>query len=142
MSFNIENKSGILLTDTDCCYLDAGIEFTDLYEALKSMKPDRTPGLDGLSREFYLCFFELLKRLLLKMYHWAFKTGHLAETTRQGVIQLIPKKSRDILELRNWRPLTLLNYDYKILAHIFEIRLEKINNTLIAQDQNGFLLYL
>ena len=46
----------------------------------------------------------------------AFEKGQLHLSARQGIINLIPKKGRDPIYLKNWRPITLLNPDFKILV--------------------------
>ena len=73
------------------------------------------------------------------MYNHTLIKGSLSKSAKQGVIQLIPKKGKLELELRNWRPLTMLCYDYKILARILAMRMEAVNDKLISSDQNGFL---
>ena len=57
---------------------------------------------------------------------------------KRGVISLLPKKN-DLLLLKNWRPLTLLNVDYKILAKLIATRLKEALIHLINSDQTGFL---
>jgi hypothetical protein len=44
----------------------------------------------------------------------AFGDGELSISQRRGVITLVPKKDSDLIDLQNWRPITLLNIDYKI----------------------------
>ena len=58
---------------------------------------------------------------------------------RRGVICLIPKDDSDLTELSNWRPLTLLNVDYKILAKAIGQRIESKLSSLIHSDQTGFI---
>ena len=60
-------------------------------------------------------------------------------TQRRGVICLIPKDDSCLIELSNWRPLTLLNVDYKILAKVIGKRIESILSSLIHSDQTGFI---
>ena len=58
---------------------------------------------------------------------------------RRGVITLIPKEDSDLSTLANWRPITLLNLDYKIASKIIARRLEKVLALLINPDQTGFI---
>ena len=61
-------------------------------------------------------------------------------TARQGIISLLPKgPNKDPKYIKNWRPLTLLNYDYKILAKIMATRLKEYLPLLIGPQQTGFL---
>ena len=76
---------------------------------------------------------------LLNSYNEAFCKGQLSISQRRGVICLIPKDDSNLIELSNWRPLTLLNVGYKILAKIIGRRIESVLPTLIHSDQTGFI---
>ena len=58
---------------------------------------------------------------------------------RRGVISLLPKEDANLLKLPNWRPITLLNVDYKIASKVIATRFEKVLDLLISPDQTGFL---
>ena len=58
---------------------------------------------------------------------------------KQGVITLLPKPGKDTLYIDNWRPISLLTVDYKILALVFANRLKEGLNYIISETQNGFL---
>ncbi len=57
----------------------------------------------------------------------------------QGVINLIPKPQKDHSQLENWRPISLLNNDYKILAMIFAKKIKCVLNDIIDECQSGFM---
>ena len=89
---------------------------TEITRALKEMKNKKTPGTDGLPAEFYkVCWIDM-KQILTESYNYAFTSGELSIEQKRGVITLIPKKLKNRLFLNNWRLITLLNTDYKILA--------------------------
>jgi len=56
----------------------------------------------------------------------------------QGIISLVPKPGKDTLLIDNWRPITLLTIDYKILAMVFANRLKVKLNQFVAETQSGF----
>ncbi len=58
---------------------------------------------------------------------------------KQGLISLIPKPDKDPLEIDNWRPITLLNTDYKWIALIYARRLKSGLDQIIHESQTGFL---
>ena len=62
----------------------------------------------------------------------------LSITQRRGVISLIPKK-KDPLNLKNWRPLSLLNHDYKLLVKLIAERIKPHMKRLINIDQTWFI---
>jgi hypothetical protein len=59
---------------------------------------------------------------------------------RSGLISLLPKQDKDINYIKNWRPITILNTDYKILTKIMANRIKKVLPNLINPDQTGFVL--
>ena len=63
VKFSLTNNSGILLSEDQKLELDSEIQEDEFITALKSMKGNRTPGCDGLTREFYLKFYDKLKTL-------------------------------------------------------------------------------
>ena len=106
---------------------------------MKSFQNNKSPGGDGFSKEFYEAFFDLIGIHLLNSYSEAFTKGQLSISQRRGIICLIPKHDSDLTELSNWRPLTLLNVDYKILAKAFGQRIESKLSLLVHSDQAGFI---
>ena len=96
----------------------------ELLSALMGLKENKTPGEDGFTKEFYETFFDLVGDHLLESYNEAFDKGKMSMSQRRGIISLIPKGENYLVELTNWRPITLLNVDYKILARAFTKRIE------------------
>ena len=90
-------------------------------------------------RNFTKHFFDIIGTHLLNSYNEAFSKGQFSISQRRGVICLIPKDYSNLTELSNWRLLTLLNVDYKILAKIIGRRIESVLPTLIHSDQTGFV---
>lgn len=56
-----------------------------------------------------------------------------------GIISLIPKQNKDLLFIDNWRPISLLNNDYKILAHILSKRINNIRLVLDILDYSSLV---
>ena len=64
----------------------------ECWEALLSMGSNKSPGNDGLSKEFYVCFFDEIITYLLDALNLAFDQGQLSNSQRQAMITLIEKK--------------------------------------------------
>ena len=103
------------------------------------MECNKTPGSDGLPAEFYKVFWNDIADLLLKSLNYAHQTGELSVTQRRGIIKLIPKKDAEPYLIKNWRPISLLNSDYKIAAKAIANRFQQVLPNLIDNDQTGFL---
>ena len=80
---------------------------------LDTFSPGKSAGEDGFTDEFYSTFFDLIGNDLVESLNAAYKNGQLSISQRRGVITLIPKEESLTLKLQNWRPITLLNVDYK-----------------------------
>ena len=107
--------------------------------ALKTFQHNKSPGTDGLSAEFYLRFWNELSNPLIECLNHGALLGELSISQRQGIISLIPKKNKNPLLLKNWRPVSLLNTDYKIATKCIARRLEKVLPLLIERDQTGYI---
>ena len=103
------------------------------------MPNDKAPGCDGLPAKIYKVCWDQIKNPLFDIYMQALNEGKLCRTARRGLISLLPKGNKDPAFLKNWRPLTLLNMDYKILAKLLALRLKKVMPTLIGEQQTGFM---
>ena len=98
----------------------------------------KSPGPDGVPPEFYRRFATLLAPDPADMYNECDADGQLTPSMRLGEIILLYKK-KDPRDVRNYRPITLLNIDYKILAKILVSRLKKVIDTVISEEQTGFV---
>lgn len=111
----------------------------ELLGALKKMNLGKCPGSDGLTVEFFLKFWDLIKGPLMESLHSGLAKGELSTEQKRGIISLIPKKDSDRRKVGNWRPITLLNVDYKILTKAMSLRLQPVLGEIIHPDQTGFL---
>jgi len=102
------------LTYTDCC------------NVLEKLKNNKSPGNDGLTAEFYKKFWPILGTFLVDSLNAAYMYGQLYNSQRQAIIRLIEKKDKDRRYIENWRPISLLNVDYKIGSKALTVRLEKV----------------
>ena len=104
------------------------------------MKNDSAPGIDGLTTPFYKFFWKDIKDLVTEAFNEAFDIGNLSISQRRAILTLIHKGkdlSRD--QLGNWRPISLTNTDYKILAKSLALRLQKVIKSVILDDQVGYI---
>ena len=116
-------------------------EFTkdDLYETLCSMQGGKSPGNDGLTKEFYIHFWDLVGDSIYESLIEAREKGTLSPTQRQALIKLIAKKDRDKRFIENWRPISLLNVDTKILSKTIASKLKTVLPSLVTADQTAYV---
>ena len=65
--------------------------------------------------------------------------GEISPTQSQGIITLIPKKGKNPLSPSSYRPVTLLNCDYKSISKLVNNRMKRFLKTLTHSDQSGFV---
>ena len=82
---------------------------------VKNCNRNKSPGLDGLSYEFYQETFSIIKDELLKIFQCQLNRGKIIESNKDGVTRLVPKV-KGVPSVDELRPITLLDCDYKILS--------------------------
>ena len=127
------------LTDEQKDFCDNYLTRQECYETLKLFKQNKSPGCDGLPTEFYLTFWLQVGPKLVDSLNFSLTKGRLSLSQRRGVITLLEKRGKDPNKIKNWRPVTLLNTDYKILTKTLSRRLENFIPELIHTDQSGFV---
>ena len=139
-TFRIEDIKNIpKLNETQQGLCDSKITLNECYEVLNTFKNNKSPGNDGLTKEFYVKFWHQISPSLLECYDYSFKNGCMSVSQRQAVITLIEKKGQDKTLLNNWRPISLLNVDYKLITKVFANRLKEILPFIISSTQTGYV---
>ena len=103
------------------------------------MQNNKSPGNDGLIKEFFVTFWEDIKDSFLNSCLTAKLKKELSTYQRQAVIKLIQKKDKDKRFIKNWRPISLLNVDYKIISKAFASRLKKVLPNLTSPQQTAYV---
>ncbi|MCO5603738.1 hypothetical protein L7F22_057890 [Adiantum nelumboides] len=104
---------------------------------VKGMKKEKTPGPDGIQAEVQEMIEYAGQDLCDLLNHWR-KEGSIQPNFNQGLIKLIPK-GQDRLEIRNYRPLTMLNSVYKVMAKALALRIKYVVNQVVYPKQFGFV---
>ena len=107
--------------------------------AIRNLKTKKVPGTDGLPADFYKIFYGKIKDFLFDPFTEILEKGELHLSARWGIIALLEKTGRKRLFIKNWRPISLLNTDYKILAKIIAGRLQSAVMEFISETQTGLI---
>ena len=111
----------------------------EVFKGLKSMENNKSPGNDGLSKEFYECFWDEVKKPFLASIHKAFLNQELSTSQKQAVIKMLEKKDKDKRFIKNWRPILRLNTDRKIICKILSTRKKNALVFLISSNQTTYV---
>ena len=115
-----------------------GIELTEKYlcDSMKSMKNDKSPRNDVLTKEFYVIFWDDIKATFISFLKQAKERKELSISQRQAIIKLTGKKNGDKRYIKNWTPVSLLNADIKILSKALAKKLKEVLRCLISAYSN------
>jgi exonuclease III len=114
------------------------LSLEEIQKAIALLPSNKSPGLDGLTAEFYKKFAPDLAPLLLATWNDSLLKGSLPESLRKGLISLLYKKG-DKSDVANYRPITLMPTAYKIFSKALALRLAPLLPSLIGETQTGFI---
>ena len=119
--------------------LGQDLKIYEISQALKSMKNNKTPGIDGIPTDFLKVFWFYLKHFIQRSLNCCFRKGKLSYSMHQAIIICLPKDTKDRRFLKNWRPISLLCVTYKLASTVIANRMKPYIDKIVSKSQTGFL---
>ena len=107
--------------------------------ALETFQLNKAPGNDGIPIEFYKKFWSLVSEPISRCANECFEKGEMSSSQKQAVNTFIEKKGKDRSFLENWRPISLVNVDAKIMSKVLATRIKNALPDIIHHNQSGFV---
>ena len=139
IDFKLDNKYGIYVPSELVSQQNMPFDNKEIATAALQLKNNKTPGPDGIPIDFYKVFWKIIQPPLVEMIHYAYENKRMHESALEGILNLIPKSNKDSRYLKNLRPITLLNSDYKIIEKCISNKLKSALKIIINKDQTGFM---
>ena len=114
------------------------ITLNELYETLCTCD-DSAPGPDGIPYSVIKLSWSYFGPCLLNSWNYAKTTGALASSHETSYLRLLPKEGKDITLLKNWRPITLSNCDFKIITKTLAKKLTNAVSKSLISTQTAYI---
>ena len=135
----LNNPNLLRLTEELSESCEGEITLKECQTILTSFKTGKTPGNDGIPVEFYRVFWPLLGKFMVESFNEAYNRKEMSHSQKQAVITLIEKKGKDRNYLENWRPISLINEDAKIVSKVIATRVTNVLPEIIHCNQTGYV---
>jgi hypothetical protein len=110
----------------------------EVRKAMKGMKPNSAPGIDGLPLEAFRLHKQVTSDILARLFTAMGITGQKPTDFHLGAVTFLFKKGTKS-DPANYRPITLLNTDYRILTRILAMRLGPVMTKVVGREQSAFM---
>lgn len=117
--------------------LEIEVTNEEILEVVCSLGRNRAPGRDGVTTSFFKCFWEIVREQVIKACLEFFDSGFMDACWKETVVVLVPKvKNQD--HPSKFRPISLCQTIYKIVAKVFVNRMKGVMPKLIYEKQVAF----
>ena len=119
--------------------LDEPVSLAELSTALATMKKGKSSGSNGFTSGFFKHFWHYLGIFLFRTAKESINNGALPLSHRESIVTLIPQAGKPLNSLKDWRPISLLNVDFKIISSAITNRLKNVIQDTISPSQSAYI---
>lgn len=126
------------INEAENALLVARFEAQEIQEIIKACAGDKAPGPDDFSMEFFKQCWEIIKEDLIAAIQNFHENCFFEKSINATFVTLIPKKV-GVVELTDYRPISLIGGVYKIIEKLLAERLIKVIHSLVERQQMTFI---
>ena len=135
----LEKHNLLRLNQEEIENINRPITSTEIETVIKNLPTNKSPGPDGFTGEFYQTSREELTPILLIIFQNTAEGGTLPNSFYEATITLISKSDKDVTKTENYRPISMMNTDAKILKKTLAKRIQQHSTMIVHHDQLGFI---
>jgi exonuclease III len=134
----MDNQAFSSIDDEEKVWLERDFEEMEVWEVVKGMDGDKAPGPDGFTMAFFQSCWAVVKHDVMAVFSEFYRRRQLVKSLNVTFVYLVPKKV-DAVEMKDFRPISLVGGMYKIVSKVLANRLKKVLGKLISYSQNAFI---
>uniref|UniRef100_A0A2N9HC79 Reverse transcriptase domain-containing protein n=1 Tax=Fagus sylvatica TaxID=28930 RepID=A0A2N9HC79_FAGSY len=126
------------ISPAEASWLERPFEEEEIFKVISNMNGDKAPDPDGFPMSFYYACWPILRSDVLAVFSEFHEYGSFVRSLNATFLSLIPKKANAV-EVKDYRPISLVGSVYKILAKVLANRLSMVLAVVISPSQNAFI---
>ena len=126
-----------LISSEEANWLERPFENEEIFNVVSNMNGDKSPELDGFPMAFYHACWSILWDDLLAVFAELYEYGSFERSLNATFLSLIPKRT-NVVEVKDFQPISLVGSVYKILVKVLANRLSRVLSTIISPSQSAF----
>ncbi|GJU53587.1 RNA-directed DNA polymerase, eukaryota, reverse transcriptase zinc-binding domain protein [Tanacetum coccineum] len=120
------------------CDLEGVVSNEEIKRAIWDCGSDKSPGPDGFTFEFFKKYLSIIGGDVINVFKEFFNSSSFPKGCNSSFIALIPKVL-DAKKLNEFRPISLIGCQYKIIGKILANRLSLVIGDIVSQEQSAFI---
>jgi hypothetical protein len=134
----MDNQSFSSIDVEEKCWFERDFEEKEVWEVIKGMEGDKSPGPDGFTMAFFQSCWGVVKHDVMAVFAEFHRRCKLVMSLNETFVSLAPKKA-EVVEMKDFRPISLVGGMYKILSKVLASRLKSVSGKIISKSQNAFI---
>ena len=134
----LDNLAFSMISTEDAAWLERSFGEEEVVGVLKAFKGDTAPGPDGFPMAFFQACWDVVHTEVMESIKYFHEVGTFIKSLNATFLTLIPKKAA-AMEVKDFRPISLVGGMYKIFAKLLASRLKMVLHKIIAPSQNAFV---